>query len=91
MTHSEAVKDLETILGMHGITVRPIGDKFYKVVPLGDAPGSGPMVARYPDLSKFSRFLTEIVPLRNADTNAAVGALNKISKATKPSSLFPAP
>lgn len=38
LTHTEAVQALETILGMNGITIVPIGEKFFKVVSEATAP-----------------------------------------------------
>ena len=41
LTKSEAIKALETIIGMNGITVVPVGDKFFKVVQEVTAPMAG--------------------------------------------------
>ena len=38
LTRTEAIMALETILGMNGVTIVPIGDKFAKVVTEAGAP-----------------------------------------------------
>ncbi len=42
MAKSEAVRALETMLDLSGIAVTPLGDKFLKVVPLGQARTEAP-------------------------------------------------
>ena len=82
LTKSEAIMALETVMGMNGITVVPIGDKFFKVVTEAAAVGSGGTFtsnssAMLPDLGKF---ITEIVQLKYADPAQVVAALQLFSR-----------
>jgi general secretion pathway protein D len=68
LTRREAIIALETVLGMNGITVVPIGDRFIKVVPdavvgqQGGAFNTGD-AAKIPESGKF---ITQIVQLKYA-------------------------
>jgi general secretion pathway protein D len=82
LTHKEAVQALETILGMNGISVVPIGEKFFKVVNEATAPyaagqSSTDAAGKLPD---SGRFITEIVQLKYADPEQVVKALSYFTK-----------
>jgi type II secretory pathway component GspD/PulD (secretin) len=82
LTHTEAIQALETVLGMNGITIVPIGEKFFKVVSEATAPMAGGVIisnlsATLPDSGKF---ITEIVQLKYADPDQVVKALGLFAK-----------
>ncbi|MGA2557675.1 MAG: secretin N-terminal domain-containing protein, partial [Verrucomicrobiota bacterium] len=88
LTRSEAIMALETIMGMNGITVVPIGDKFFKVVTEAQAPMAAGLAYtnkadRLPD---FGKFITEIVQLKYADPDQVVRALSLFARS--PSSVI---
>jgi len=82
LTKSEAIMALETVMGMNGITVVPIGDKFFKVVTDVNAASAAGLAytntaAKLPD---FGKFITEIVQLKYADPDQVVRALGLFAK-----------
>jgi general secretion pathway protein D len=84
LTHSEAVVALETILGMNGITVIPIGEKFAKIVTEANAGSAGGQIATNIDgLPLSGKFVTEIVQLKYVDPKDMVDVLTPFTKAAK--------
>jgi len=82
LTKTEAIMALEAEMGMNGITVVPMGDKFFKVVLEANAPPAGGTIisnasASLPDLGKF---ITEVVQLKYADPDQVVKALGLFAK-----------
>ncbi len=65
MPKSEIVLALETMLGLSGIAVNPLGDKFLKVVPLGQARSEAPEMIEGStlDLPPSGRIATKLFPL----------------------------
>ncbi|MGD1085820.1 MAG: secretin N-terminal domain-containing protein, partial [Verrucomicrobiota bacterium] len=88
LTESEAVQALETLLGMNGITVVPIGDKFFKVVAQADVAGAGAKFSTTSadKLPESGKLITEIVQLKYADPQQVFTALQQFAKA--PNSLI---
>lgn len=85
LTRSEAIVALETILGMNGITVVPIGDKFAKVLTEANAPsGGGPIRTndKVP-LPEAGKFVTQIVQVKYTDLKDLTEVLTPFSKAPK--------
>jgi general secretion pathway protein D len=81
LTRSEAIVALETILGMNGVTIIPIGDKFAKVVTEAVAPSSGGLIATNgTKLPQAGKFVTQIVQLKYANPDDLVKALDPFSK-----------
>jgi general secretion pathway protein D len=82
LTKTEAIQALETILGMNGITIVPIGEKFFKVVSEATAPGGGGNYSTNAagSLPDSGRFITEIVQLKYADPQQVVQALTYFAK-----------
>ena len=84
LTRSEAIMALETILGMNGVTIIPIGDKFAKVVTEAIAPASGGLIStNSKGLPQAGKFITQIVQVKYADPKDLVDALTPFSKAPK--------
>lgn len=83
LTHSEAVVALETILGMNGITIVPIGDKFAKVVA-ETAAGTegGGFSTNTNNLPEAGKMVTQIVQVKYA-------ALEDLTKLLEPFSRMP--
>jgi type II secretory pathway component GspD/PulD (secretin) len=82
LTKSEAIMALETLMGMNGITVVPIGDKFFKVVTDTTAGRQGGLAFtnNAAGLPEFGKFITEIVQLKYADPDQVVRALSLFAK-----------
>src|SRR5208283_3604326 len=83
LTKTEAIMALETVMGMNGITIVPIGDKFFKVVVEANAATEGGLMisntaATLPEAGKF---ITEIVQLKYADPDQVIGALSLFARA----------
>jgi general secretion pathway protein D len=81
LTRSEAIVALETILGMNGITIIPIGDKFAKVVTEAVAPASGGLIStNAKTIPEAGKFVTQIVQVKYTDPTDLVKALDPFSK-----------
>ena len=64
----EALLAIEGILGMHGIALVPMGDKFLKVVPIGIARQSGMPTLTGPlddKVSDTGHLVSRIMPLKH--------------------------
>ena len=90
LTKTEAITALETVLGMNGITVVPIGDKSLRAVTDANAATEGGLMisntaATLPDAGKFS---TEIVQLKHADPDQLLAALRSFASASKQSVIY---
>jgi general secretion pathway protein D len=78
LTHSEAIVALETILGMNGITIVPIGDKFAKVVAEAQAGAEGGLISTNTNnLPEAGKMVTQIVQVKYTD-------LKDLSEVLKP-------
>jgi general secretion pathway protein D len=82
LTRSEAILALETEMGMNGITVVPIGSKFFKVVTEATAFQAAGQSSTNPSfkLPEAGKFITEIVQLKYADPDQVVKALGLFAK-----------
>jgi general secretion pathway protein D len=81
LTRSEAIMALETILGMNGVTIIPIGDKFAKVVTDAVAPSAGGLIlTNGSPVPTAGKFITQIVQLKYAYPDDLVKALEPFSK-----------
>ena len=82
LTRSEAIMALETILGMNGVTIIPIGEKFAKVVIEASAPqaGGAPTTEDSKHLPDAGRFVTQIVQLKYALAQDIQAALVPFAK-----------
>jgi general secretion pathway protein D len=82
LTKTEAIEALQAVLSMNGVVVIPIGDKFVKVLPTGDAGGSGGKidtndVSQLPDLGPY---VTHIVRLNYVKPSAMQAILTPFAK-----------
>lgn len=89
LTKSEAIQALQAVLSLNGISVVNIGDKFVKVLPVGDANTAGAefndaSAAKLPDLGAY---VTHIVQLKNLKPSEAVPIITPFSKL--PNSILP--
>jgi general secretion pathway protein D len=90
LTHSEAIIALETILGMNGVTIVPIGEKFAKVVTEAGAPEAGGMISTNTNnLPEAGKMITQIVQLKYVDPKDLEGALTPFTKAPKSIIIIP--
>jgi len=85
LTKSEAIMVLETLMGMNGITVVPIADKFFKVVPTAVAStvGGTSTTNTAAELPEAGKFITEIVQLKYANPDEVTAALGYLSQSPK--------
>jgi general secretion pathway protein D len=80
LTRSEAIIALETVLGMNGITIVPIGDKFAKVVTEASAASSGGSISSNATLPEAGKFVTQIVQVKYAVVQDLVEVLKPFSR-----------
>ena len=84
LTRSEAIVALETILGMNGITIVPIGDKFAKVVTEAMATSAGAQISTNTNnIPIAGKMITQIVPLKYIDPKDLIEVLQQFSKTPK--------
>ncbi len=84
LTRSEAIAALEMILGMNGITIVPIGDKFAKVVAEAAAGGEGGAITTNTNnLPQEGKMLTQIVQVKYTDIKDLSDVLTPFSKMPK--------
>jgi general secretion pathway protein D len=82
LTKRELIEALDAVLGMNGIGVINVGDKFAKAVPLQQVPQEGQAfntndVSRFPDLGPY---ITHVVQLRYAKPSELLPALTPLAK-----------
>jgi general secretion pathway protein D len=83
LTRTEAIEALETILGMNGITIVPIGDKFAKVVAEAQAGTEGEVISTNTNnLPEAGKMVTQIVQVKYT-------ALEDLTKLLEPFSRMP--
>ncbi|MGA2749104.1 MAG: secretin N-terminal domain-containing protein [Verrucomicrobiota bacterium] len=80
LTRSEAIVALETVLGMNGITIVPIGDKFAKVVTEASAPTAGGLISSNAAIPEAGKFVTQIMQVRYASAQDLVEVLKPFSR-----------
>jgi Mg-chelatase subunit ChlD len=84
LTRSEAAAALEMVLGMNGITVVPVGDKFDKVVVEARAGMEGGIITTNANnLPESSKMVTQIVQVKNTDIKELADVLQPFSKTPK--------
>ncbi|MEP6662351.1 MAG: secretin N-terminal domain-containing protein [Verrucomicrobiota bacterium] len=91
LTHTEAVTALETILGMNGITVIPIGEKFIKVTLEANAGQQGGKFTEQDggQLREAGEYVTQIVQLNYAQLAEVQAAITPFAKT--PASIIAVP
>lgn len=80
LTRAEAIEAIETVLGMNGITIVPIGEKFAKVVTEASAPPQGGALSTNFALPEAGKFVTEIVQARYTSVLDLVEILKPFSR-----------
>jgi general secretion pathway protein D len=82
LTRREAIMALDTILAMNQITMIPQGEKFVKAVAQGQAVTEAKEFSEIPpeDLEETTRFITQIVQLKNALPREVAPALQPLAK-----------
>ncbi|MDB6056575.1 MAG: Type and secretion system protein [Verrucomicrobiales bacterium] len=73
LTRHEAIMALEAVLGMNGVTVVPVGEKFLKVVPdaVAGTQGAAFNTTASANLPELGRFITQIVQVKYAGQDIA--------------------
>jgi general secretion pathway protein D len=89
-TRKEAVQILDTVLGMNGIAMLNVGEKFVKAVPTANAGGQGQPIAKEPGegLPELGPYVTYVVQLTNVLPSAIVAALQPFASAV-PNGILP--
>jgi general secretion pathway protein D len=81
LTRSEAIAALEMILGMNGITIVPIGDKFAKVVTQDQAGSEGGLITTNTNnMPQAGKMITQIVQIKYTDIKDLTDVLTPFSK-----------
>lgn len=82
LTKQEAVQALDAVLGMNGITMINVGDKFVKALAQAEAPMSGatPDTRSAEELPEFGAFLAHVVQLKYVKPSEIVPALQPFAK-----------
>ncbi|MDB6038264.1 MAG: gspD, partial [Verrucomicrobiales bacterium] len=82
LTKTELVQAFDAVLAMNGVAMLPIGEKFIKVVPLADVPGSGMKISEMNAsmLPEFGPFDTHIVQLKFTKPSEMVPILQQFTK-----------
>lgn len=83
LTKSEAIKALDAMLGMNGIAIIDIGDKFSKAAPSANAGqmGAGFSNLRASQLPDMGQFLTHVVQLKYVKPSEMVAVLQPFASA----------
>ncbi len=77
----EAMLAIEGVLGMNGVALVPMGDKFLKVVPIGAARQYGMQTgigAMDQDITDTDKLVSRIVELKHIDIAAAQGVVQNL-------------
>ncbi len=81
LTKAEYLEAIETVLSMHGVALIDTGEKFVKVVPVNKAQKESLKVQKTIDekeLSKRSRMVSQMIPLRHITTKEAQAAITAL-------------
>ncbi|HLP77440.1 MAG TPA: secretin N-terminal domain-containing protein, partial [Candidatus Paceibacterota bacterium] len=82
LSKTEAVQALDAVLGMNGITMINVGDKFVKVVTQAEAPMAGSKAddRKAEELPEFGPFVTHVVQLKYAKVSEVMPAIQPFAK-----------
>jgi general secretion pathway protein D len=81
LTRTEAIAALEMILGMNGITIVPIGDKFDKVVAQDEAGQEGGLITTNTNnIPQAGKMVTQIAQIKYTDIKDLTEVLKPFSK-----------
>jgi len=77
LTKHEAIQALDAVLGMNGIAMIPVGDKFVKALPTANANQAGAPFGKEAaeDLPEMGQYITHIVQLTYAKPSEMIQAL----------------
>ena len=76
LTRDEAIQALDSVLAINGVAAVPLGEKFLKVVQIATAKQEGlGVVPELRTLPPADTLVTQIIPLKFAEVNDIVGAL----------------
>lgn len=92
LTLQEYLQAIETVLGMNGIALVPVGEKFLKVVPIGAPRQEGELPIRTdPDASKLQvsgEIISQLISLKNITIAEAQPAIDALKHTTAQIHLF---
>ena len=89
LTMKEGVQALSAVLGLNGVALIDVGDKFVKAVPQPQAPQEGQEPSRVPAgaLPNMGQYVTHVVQLKYLKPSEAMPALTPFAKL--PNSIIP--
>lgn len=90
LTAEEAVQALDSVLGLNGIAMIPVGEKFMKVVPQAQANQEGAAlstITNAADLPEIGQYITYVVQLKYAKPSEVATSLTPFAKV--PNSVMP--
>jgi general secretion pathway protein D len=82
LTKTEAIQALDAVLGMHGIALINVGEKFVKAVPIAQADSEGAPrdLRNASELPELGQYVTHIVQLKTAKPSELVPVLQAFGK-----------
>ncbi len=82
LTKKEVIEALQAVLGLNGITMVPIGDKFVKVVPVAEAGAAGGSLdeTSVTNLPNLGTYITHIEQLRYVKPSVMIPLIQPFSK-----------
>ena len=89
LTRTEAMQALDSVLGLNGIAMIPVGTKFVKVVPIAQAnQEAAPLnVSDAGELAELGQYITHVVQLKFSKPSELVPVLTPFAKV--PNSILP--
>ena len=89
LTKREVIQMLDAVLGINGIAVSPVGDKFAKAVPLAEAGAIGQKISKgnASDLPEMGQYVTHVVQLKYVKPTAMMPIIQPFAKI--PNSILP--
>jgi general secretion pathway protein D len=91
LTKREAIQAFDAVLALNGIAAVNIGDKFVKVLPIGQAGNAGAAFSkeRVDQLPDIGQYVTEVIQVTNAKPTELVTALTPFASAGLANGILP--
>lgn len=89
LTRKEVIQLFDAVLGINGIAMIPVGDKFVKAVPIGEAAAGGGALEHgdAKDLPELGPYVTHVVQLRFTKPSEMIPIIQPFAKI--PNSILP--
>ena len=91
LTKREAIQAFDAVLALNGIAAVNIGDKFVKVLPIGQAGNAGAAFSKekVDQLPDIGQYVTEVIQVTNAKPTELVTALTPFASAGVANGILP--